>query len=82
MRDLGKILTYIEGCLPKTEEYDHWRDELKDLQSSVAYASPELIPDRWYQAAEYVNLLCNVDYDKLQEWQKKIVDVWTDKVQL
>ena len=82
MRKLEDVLDQMQESLPEDDEGAlEFGQLLKTVKSSVLYSSPELMDLRWKELSSLLNVYIG-DPSELDSdgWQKKIVDIFMDKL--
>ena len=72
MRDLSELIGRIIFEFPQLPE--GVVADLKDIQSSWRYASPEIMSFWWREASDALNQLGPIETD----WQKQLAIIWSD----
>jgi hypothetical protein len=78
MRNLIEVIHQMQKQIPLSEERFH--AALKSQEESILYSAPELMQLRWHETSYIINDFIHCPPDQLNEWQKKVVDIWMDKV--
>lgn len=76
MRDLGEVLTKMMEVVPEDlgKSFKHIRDD------KLPYCPPENEGMWWQYAHHYLLGYLPKNYiDPLNEWQKKVLTIWTEK---
>lgn len=79
MRDLTKVIEAMLKHIPV--EQVEFRLVLEHISKQSVYTAPEIMPHRWQDAEMAVNAALPPP-DKLSDWQRKVVDIWTGKEQI
>ena len=74
MRNLYKIIDNMLEVIP--EENERLIYSLKDIQSSFAFSSPEMVSFWWNECA---NILNSEIPDRLENWHFKLADIFSGK---
>ena len=75
MRNLGAVITELIPVVPK-----ELGDRLKYLvEEKIPYSPPESMDLCWREAQYELSRYLPATPDKLNEWQKKALKIWTQK---
>ncbi len=77
MRHLADVLWMMIDEIPIVAENKNLIENLMDIRVSAMYASPEMMPAFWCMGSQELENEFP-DPNNLKDWQKKIVNIWTD----
>jgi hypothetical protein len=74
MRDLDVVITEMMPIVP-----DKLKERFSRLLERVPYTPPESMAMRWHEAQMELNRFLPATADKLTDWQRKTLKIWTGK---
>jgi hypothetical protein len=74
MRDIKQVINDVIAEIPETDAA--LISDLKKLLRSCSYSAPEMAGHRWTQGSL---ILGHHIPEPVEDWQKRAVDIWTDK---
>jgi len=74
MRNLDEVIADMLPFVP-----EELRQRLSHVLENIPYTPPEALDMRWLEVQQHLNAFLPESIDELNDWQKKMLKVWTGK---
>ena len=84
MRDIAAVIDQMLEVIPKNPSTSYIRMGLNSIRDgakiNARYSAPESMSDLWYKGNYlFWKTFGGLDPDCLTEWERTVVEIWTDK---
>lgn len=79
MRNINVVIDKMLAQVPDTGQWRYFIADLESIQSSVAFAAPEMTTFWWEVLSVSISEHLGPFADKLNLWQNLVVDILQDK---
>jgi hypothetical protein len=80
MRDIATVIDRMLEVIPKNPSTSRLRGALKAVANNAGYCPPEHMGGLWSDGSRLLfTAFEGLDPDCLTEWERTVVDIWTDK---